>query len=208
MRKSYKTNNFLNVINKYAKRQKSKIVEEIRAQEQISQKKLENEILEDSKNMIKKEIINLENELSVEISHKEQEERKKVSQKRKEIMKDMFSECHKKLCEFCNSKKYEIFFEKSCEEVSKLLKLNNNNLENNKNNIKILIKAQDIKFENIIKKYFSNISNLEIEITDNINIGGIILYNINKKIIIDDSLDSRLKEQKNWAYENFGVLLV
>ncbi len=203
MRKSYKANNFLNVIDKYAKRQKSKIVDEIKAQEQISQKKLENEILEDSKNMIKKEIINLENEVSIEISHKELEERKKVSQKRKEIMKDMFSECYKKLCEFCNSKKYEIFFEKSCEEISEMLKLNNNY-----NNIKILIKAQDIKFESMIKKYFNNISNLEIEVTDDINIGGIILYSIDKKIIIDDSLDSRLKEQKNWAYENFGVLLV
>lgn len=196
MRKSYKANNFLNVINKYAKKQKSKVLDEIREQELISQKKIENQILEDTKLIIKKAIIDLENELAVEISHKELEERKKLSQRRKEIMKDVFKESRIKLQEFSRSDKYEIFLERSCKSVAQVI---------NTPDLEILVKSQDIKYENLIKKIFNN---CELKITDKIKLGGIIAQSKSKKIIVDDSLDSRLKSQRSWADENFGVLLV
>lgn len=196
MRKSYKANNFLNVINKYAKKQKSKVLDEIREQELISQKKIENQILEDTKLIIKKAIIDLENELAVEISHKELEERKKLSQRRKEIMKDVFKESRIKLQEFSCSDKYEIFLERSCKSVAQVI---------NTPDLEILVKSQDIKYENLIKKIFNN---CELKITDKIKLGGIIAQSKSKKIIVDDSLDSRLKSQRSWADENFGVLLV
>ena len=196
MRKSYKANNFLNVINKYAKKHKSKVLDEIKEQELISQKKIENQILEDTKLIIKKAIIDLENELAVEISHKELEERKKLSQRRKEIMRDIFKESRIKLQEFSCSDKYEIFLEKSCKSVAQVI---------NTHDLEILIKSQDIKYENLIKKIFNN---CDIKITDKIKLGGIIAQSKSQKIIVDDSLDSRLKEQRSWADENFGVLLV
>ncbi|MBQ3093237.1 MAG: hypothetical protein IJC57_03175 [Clostridia bacterium] len=196
MRKSYKANNFLNVINKYAKKQKSKVLDEIREQELISQKKIENQILEDTKLIIKKAIIDLENEVAVEISHKELEERKKLSQRRKEIMKDVFKESRIKLQEFSCSDKYEIFLERSCKSVAQVI---------NTPDLEILVKSQDIKYENLIKKIFNN---CELKITDKIKLGGIIAQSKSKKIIVDDSLDSRLKSQRSWADENFGVLLV
>lgn len=196
MRKSYKANNFLNVINKYAKKQKSKVLDEIREQELISQKKIENQILEDTKLIIKKAIIDLENELAVEISHKELEERKKLSQRRKEIMKDVFKESRIKLQEFSCSDKYEIFLERSCKSVAQVI---------NTPDLEILVKSQDIKYENLIKKIFNN---CDLKITDKIKLGGIIAQSKSKKIIVDDSLDSRLKSQRSWADENFGVLLV
>ena len=196
MRKSYKANNFLNVINKYAKKQKSKVLDEIREQELISQKKIENQILEDTKLIIKKAIIDLENELAVEISHKELEERKKLSQRRKEIMKDVFKESRIKLQEFSCSDKYEIFLERSCKSVAQVI---------HTPDLEILVKSQDIKYENLIKKIFNN---CELKITDKIKLGGIIAQSKSKKIIVDDSLDSRLKSQRSWADENFGVLLV
>ncbi|MBP3320586.1 MAG: hypothetical protein J6K87_02975 [Clostridia bacterium] len=196
MRKSYKANNFLNVINKYAKKQKSKVLDEIREQELISQKKIENQILEDTKLIIKKAIIDLENELAVEISHKELEERKKLSQRRKEIMKDVFKESRIKLQEFSCSDKYEIFLERSCKSVAQVI---------NTPDLEILVKSQDIKYENLIKKIFNN---CELKITDKIKLGGIIAQSKSQKIIVDDSLDSRLKSQRSWADENFGVLLV
>ena len=196
MRKSYKANNFLNVINKYAKKQKSKVLDEIREQELISQKKIENQLLEDTKLIIKKAIIDLENELAVEISHKELEERKKLSQRRKEIMKDVFKESRIKLQEFSCSDKYEIFLERSCKSVAQVI---------NTPDLEILVKSQDIKYEDLIKKIFNN---CELKITDKIKLGGIIAQSKSKKIIVDDSLDSRLKSQRSWADENFGVLLV
>lgn len=184
------------MINKYAKKQKSKVLDEIREQELISQKKIENQILEDTKLIIKKAIIDLENEVAVEISHKELEERKKLSQRRKEIMKDVFKESRIKLQEFSCSDKYEIFLERSCKSVAQVI---------NTPDLEILVKSQDIKYENLIKKIFNN---CELKITDKIKLGGIIAQSKSKKIIVDDSLDSRLKSQRSWADENFGVLLV
>ena len=79
MNKSFKFSNFLNTIDKYAKRRKSKITDEIKEIEEKELKKAEAEIIEDVNNMVERQLVSMKNKIVVEISHKELEERKKVS---------------------------------------------------------------------------------------------------------------------------------
>lgn len=198
MGKSYKASNFLNVIDKYAKRQRSNIIEEIKSQEEAALRKAEAEIMEDAEALINKELINMKNKVVIEVSRKELEEKKKISRRRKEIMKDVFKECQKRLLEFTLSEDYKQFLKQYSSEISKVL-LTSKDAE-------LFIKEEDLKYEKIIKEGFGKPCILHV--AKDILIGGIRGYSLSKKIIADETLDAKLKEQEDWAAENFGILLV
>jgi len=160
-------------------------------------RKAEAEIMEDAKAMINKELVNMKNKVAVEVSRKELEERKKISRRRKEIMKDMFQECRKKLEEFTLSEDYKQFLKKCSLEISKVLPSSDTSL---------FVKEEDLKFEKVIKEGFGK--PCKICTAKDILIGGIRGYSVSKKIIADETLDAKLKEQEDWAAENFGILLV
>ncbi len=196
MVKSYKASNFLNVIDKYAKRQRANIIEEIKSQEEAALRKAEAEIMEDAEALINKELINMKNKVSIEVSRKELEERKKISRRRKEIMKDMFKECHKRLLEFTLSEDYKQFLKQYSSEISRVLT----------GDTGLFVKEEDLKYEKTIKEGFGK--PCKIYAAKDILIGGIRGYSLSKKIIADETLDAKLKEQEDWAAENFGILLV
>ena len=97
MHKSFKSSNFLNAIDKYAKKRRKKMTEELEKIEERELKKAETEIVEDVNTMIQRELTSMKNKILIEVSHKELEERKKFFGTRKEIMKTMFKECRKGL---------------------------------------------------------------------------------------------------------------
>lgn len=197
MKKSYRASNFLDTLDKYAKRQKSKTSEDMKKQEELELQRVEQEIIEDSNAMIQKEIISMKNKISIEVSRKENEERKKVSRRRKEIMKDMFRECRKRLIEFVQSNKYENSLKLSTKKISEVLKNGDTILS---------IRKEDSQHEKVIKEAFG--SNCEINFVNDISIGGIRGYSPSMGLIADETLDAKLKEQEDWAAEKFGVLLV
>lgn len=197
MKKSYRASNFLDTLDKYAKRQKSKTAEDMKKQEELELQKVEQEIIEDANAMIEKEIISMKNKISIEVSRKENEERKKVSRRRKEIMKDMFRECRKRLIEFAKSSKYENSLKVSTKKISEVLKNGDTILS---------IRKEDSQYEKIIKEAFG--SSCEINFVNDISIGGIRGYSSSMGLIADETLDAKLKEQEDWAAEKFGVLLV
>ncbi len=197
MRKSYKASNFLNTIEKYAKRQRANSLDEMKKQEELELRKAEEEIIEEANAMINKELIAMKNKISVEVSRKELQERKKVSRRRKEIMKDMFKECRKKLVGFTLSEEYESSLKQYANAISKVL---------DSSDTQLFIKPEDMKYKNTILKGFGK--ECKIEIAKDISIGGIRGYSFSKKLIVDETLDVKLKEQEDWAAKQFGVLLV
>lgn len=197
MKKSYRASNFLDTLDKYAKRQKSKTAEDMKKQEELELQKVEQEIIEDANAMIEKEIISMKNKISIEVSRKENEERKKVSRRRKEIMKDMFRECRKRLIEFAKSNEYENSLKVSAKKISEVLK---------NGDTVLLIRKEDSRYKKIIEEAFG--SRCEVNFVNDISIGGIRGYSQSMGLITDETLDAKLKNQEDWASEKFGVLLV
>ena len=68
MHKSFKSSNFLNAIDKYAKRRRKKINDEIEAIEERELKKAEAEIVEDVNTMIQRELTSMKNKILIETS--------------------------------------------------------------------------------------------------------------------------------------------
>lgn len=196
--KSFKSSNFLNAIDKYAKKRRKKITEELEKIEERELKKAETEIVEDVNTMIQRELTSMKNKILIEVSHKELEERKKVSLRRRNMIKEMFSECRQKLTEYTKSKDYSNSLKQYAVQIAKTL--------NNLDDVKLFVKKEDLKYEEEIKKAFAR--KCEIISADDIEIGGIRGFSEARGLIADETLDAKLNEQKDWAAENFGVLLV
>ncbi len=197
MHKSFKSSNFLDTIDKYAKRQKSKITDEIKEIEKRELEKAEAEIMEDVNNMIQKELINMKNKIVVEVSHKELDERKKVSQRRREMIKEIFRESRKKLIDFTLSERYAETLKEYALQISNVL---------TEFDTVLFIKESDLKYSDMIQKAFGR--KCKISVADDIIIGGIRGYSQSRGLIADETLDAKLKDEEDWAAENFGILLV
>lgn len=198
MQKSYKSSNFLKVIDKYTKRQKSKITDEIKEHEEAELKKAEAEIIEDTNNMIQKELMAMKNKIAIEISHKELYERKKLSLRRKEMMEDIFGACREKLLSFTNdSEKYTDYLKDCAKDISEILM---------RGDTVLYVRSEDMKYNDVIKEAFGR--QCRIEVDDSILIGGIRGYSEVQGLIADETFDEKLKEQTEWAAETFGIRLV
>lgn len=197
MRKSFKFHNFLNTIDKYAKKQKNKIADEIKEIEERELKKAEADIIDEVNDMIYKEIANVKNKILIEVSHKEIEERRKISLMRREMMKEILDECRKKINDFTFSGEYPKALKGYAENISKVLK----SLD-----VDLFVKEDDLKYTDIIKDAFGRDCN--IKSSDDILIGGIMGYSAESGIIADETLDIKLRDQENLIEENFGTLLV
>ena len=196
--KSFKSSNFLNAIDKYAKKRRKKINDEIEAIEERELKKAEAEIVEDVNTMIQRELTAMKNKILIEVSHKEIEERKKVSIRRRDMIKEMFSECRQKLLDYTKSGEYLDSLKEYAVQIAKML--------SNLDDVKLFVKKEDLKHEEEIKKAFGK--KCEVISADDIEIGGIRGFSETRGLIADETLDAKLNDQKDWAAENFGVLLV
>ena len=198
MQKSYKSSNFLKVIDKYTKKQKSKITDEIKEHEEAELKKAEAEFIEDTNNMIQKELLAMKNKIAIEISHKELYERKKLSLRRKEMMENIFNACREKLFAFTNdNEQYSQYLKECAKDISEVLM---------RGDTVLYVRAEDMKYGDLIKEAFGSQCRLESDAS--ILIGGIRGYSEVQGLVADETFDEKLKEQKDWAAETFGVCLV
>lgn len=192
-----KTSSFLKAIDKYAREEKFKIAKEMREIEEKELKKAEIAIMEDVKHMAQKEHMRMKNKITIDISHKELDERKKLAQKRQCIVKDVFTLCREKLIKFSDSSKYPEYLCKYAYKIASVL---------NASDVVLYIRKKDEEFIDMIKASFE--SGCEIKYDDEIIIGGIRGVSMEKGIVADETLDSKLEAQKDWFSEKYGIMLV
>lgn len=197
MQKSYKSSNFLKVIDKYAKRQQSKITDEIKQHEEEELKKAESEIIEDTNNMIQKELISMKNKIAIEVSHKELSERKNLSMRRRKMMDEIFDKCREKLIEFTHDEeKYPEYLKSCAREIANVL---------TGDDVILFVKEEDLKYKELIEKAFG--LNCSVSVDKSLLIGGIKGFSAKLGLIADETLGEKLKDHKEWAAETFGILL-
>lgn len=193
-----KTSSFLKAIDKYAKEQHSKIIKEVQEIEKKELEKAEIEIMDDVRNMAQREHLKMKNKITIEISHKELDERKKLAKKRQRIVKEIFDLCKDKLIEYSKSSKYPEYLCKCAYKISSALKDNDD--------VTLYVKEEDLKYCDLIKNSF--VGNCKIECANDIEIGGIKGLSCKRKLIADETLDSNLLAQKDWFASEYGVMLV
>ena len=67
------------------------------------------------------------------------------------------------------------------------------------------LRKEDMKYKDkLIKAYGMPI---EVEVSDKILIGGFIIENEATNVVVDESLDSALENQKDWFYKTSGLMI-
>lgn len=195
--KEERVSNFLQAMNKYAQEQRAKIKTEI---EEIKQKELEKaevEILNDTYKLIQDEMLQMRRNIASEVSKKEMQGRTALFEKRAAITEKVFLAATERLLEFTKSPEYLDALEKYAKNIANVLK---------EPGTVLYVKKEDLAYESQIKKAFGA-KDCTVQAADDIKIGGIRGYNLSMGLIADESLDSKLEEERKWFTENSGLRL-
>lgn len=192
-----KTDNFLNAIQKYADQQKLDMQKEIEAFKVEEMDKAEKEGLQAAYNIIHEEMAIQKAEIARDLAKKEKQSKDQLFIERKHIMEEVFTLTTEKLISYTQSAEYEQKLLKQAESISEIFK--------NQSCI-VYVKENDLKFSDKLKAYFS--ADTQVMQANDIKIGGIKVYCQSKAIIADETLDSKLLDQKQWFIENSNLQVV
>lgn len=189
-------NKFLKSIGRSAQKQKNKLIEEIQEIRKKNLKKAEKELINESNKLIKKELSLMHGKVLIEISHKEISERKKIFFRKKQIMSEIFDSCRKKLLDFTDSQQYVEILKGYSKNISGIL---------DQGDTCLFVKKEDLKYKDEIQKAFGGQCKIVSE--DKIKLGGIKGYSEKLSLITDETFDSKLELQKEYAIKNLGLKL-
>lgn len=191
MRDMGRTSNFLKAINKYAAEQRRELKNQTEEFKKKELQKAEAEVLRDAYYLIQKEMAQMRKGISSEASKEEMQGRKELFAQRKTIVEEVFRRCEKRLLEFANTSAYEELMKKYASKVSKVLK---------KPGTVLYVQEKDMEMREELKKSFGKLC--KVLVSEEIKIGGLIAVNRNMNMIIDETLDSKLTDQREWFAEN------
>ena len=187
---------FLDAINKYAEKQKATISTEV---EEYKNKRIEQateEGLKDAYEMIQRDIAKQKAQIVIEYSAKEQALRAQQFEQRRVICDRIFRAARKRLTEYTSSSAYEQTLKKSAACFAELFQ---------SETIVVSLSEKDMRFTEMLK---SILPNAQFKEDDGIEIGGMKAFCKETAIIADDTLDSKLKDQREWFIENAGLKVV
>lgn len=183
-------------IERLASLEEEKILAEAKQLEEEAYNQIKAEAKKDAEALLAKELVEISSNASVEASLSQEEKTKKLVEKRDEYVTTIFSKAKDKLVEFVNSQDYKAYLIKHIKEIGKLYQMENSTLK---------LRKEDMKYQDeLIKAY--GIS-LDVEVSDKIMIGGFIIENKATNVVVDESLDFALENQKDWFYKTSGLMI-
>lgn len=196
MNQEKKTSSFLEAINKYAQEQSEAILKEAEIFKQEEIEKATKEAINDAYTLIQKNISVEKSKIVSEYAKKEQDSRKELFNRRSKIVEKVFEKAKQKLIEYTSTDNYDSYIRKSAQEIANLF---------NNNECVIYIKSTDECKIELIK---SIIPNCVIERDISITIGGIKGYCESLSIVADNTLDTKLSDQREWFAQNSNLKVV
>ncbi len=142
------------------------------------------------------ELRELQSDYAIKVSRLHEETSRKLMQKRAELNEAIFDETKEKLLAFCNSKDYETMLN---ERISSLAK------EEIYQNVCIRVAKKDEAYLDMLCKIYGNGCTGCVD--ESIEIGGFLFECLDDGIVIDETLDNALEEQKQWFFENSGLFI-
>ena len=147
--------------------------------------------MRDAYYLIQNEMAQMKKNIASEVSKLEFEKRRELFAKRQTIMNDVFKKAQDKLLNFAKTQDYIKLLKNYAGAVSKILK---------KSGTVLYICKRDEGFIDVIREAYGKIC--KVEVSDSIKIGGILAVNKVMSLVVDETLDSKLEEQRNWFEEN------
>lgn len=183
-------------IERLANLEEEKILAEAKELEDEAYRQLEAEAKKDADALLAKELVEISSSASVEASSSQEERTKKLVEKRDAYVANIFSEAKNKLIEFVNSTEYKTYLIEHMKKIGELYQMNDSIL---------WLREEDMKYaDELVKAYGID---LTVEQSSNITIGGFIIENKETNVVVDESLDFALENQKDWFYKTSGLMI-
>lgn len=145
---------------------------------------------------VESELRELQSDYAIKVSRLHEETNRKLMQKRAELNEAIFDEMKNKLLTFCGSKEYEKMLN---DRISHLTK------EESYQNVCIHVAKKDEAYLDMLCKTYGNGCTGCID--ESIEIGGFLFICQDDGIVIDETLDNALEEQRQWFFENSGLFI-
>lgn len=129
------------------------------------------------------------------VAQQENAKRRELLLRREEITGEVFSHVRQRLSDFVKGPDYAGFLEETADSLSEKCK--------EKSGTVVLLRREDISLGERLKGRFG--ADARVEEDESIKIGGLKVMNQASGLFLDESLDSRLEDQKAWFYANSGL---
>lgn len=183
-------------IERQAKNEEKAILDEVKALEDEAYESMRAEAKRDADLKLKQEEEEMSSNASAEISESHIERTKKLIEKRDEYVKAIFEKAHEELVAFTKSADYASFMESKIKKVA----------DDFKDSHSIMyVSAKDLAMKADLVKAFGQ--NIDVEASDDITIGGFIIENKESSLVVDETLDFALNNQKEWFNKNSGLII-
>lgn len=187
---------FLDAINKYAEEQRNKIEAEVELFKEQELEKAETDILSEAYALIQKEMNNMRQKIASETSRKAMEGRKELFGKRREITDRVFEAAKEKLAAYTATEAYPALLQKYAGALAEILPADGTVLT---------LRRQDEAYADLVKQAFGK--GCTIAYSDDIRLGGLRAYHQELGRIADETLDSKLEDQREWFAANCGMTI-
>ena len=183
-------------IERLASLEEEKILAEAKELEAEAYQQIKAEAKKDADALLAKELVEISSNASVEASLSQEEKTKKLVETREAYVTKIFKEAKNRLNEFVNSEGYKMYLIKHMEKISSLYQMSDSILK---------LRQNDTKYaDDLVKAYGID---LTVEVSDEIKIGGYIIENKATNVVVDESLDTALENQKEWFYKTSGLMI-
>ncbi len=186
-----KTDNFLKAIKKYANQQKDAIQGEVKQLKSERLKEAEEKAKRDSKSLIENKINETRSRLTAELATQSREGQRRLFIERKKMVEDIFQRSFDKLVEFTKTDEYKVRLKTSAEHIKEFFA---------DNDCILFVNERDLYISDQIKALYG--SNAKVEADKTIKIGGMRGFCEALNIILDETLDRKLSDQREWFVEN------
>lgn len=183
-------------IERLAQIEEEEILAQVKELEAQAYQQVEQEAKKDASSQLEKELVDISSNASIEASSSSEQRTKKLVDKRDQYVEAIFNEAKDKLKTFVSSKEYPKYMIARMEEVAKQYPMLNSILQ--------LRKEDEGMADRLVKAYGNA---LTVVISDCITIGGFIIENKETSVVVDESLDSALENQKDWFYKTSGLMI-
>ena len=189
-----KTDNFLKAIKKYAKAQKGAMSGEVKQLKTERLKEAEENGKRDSRKLVKEKLAEQRSHNTARFAAQTREWQKELFLERVKMTEEVFKLTAAKLTEYTKTEEYSAKLFNSAREMSGLF---------GENGCVLYIGERDLSRAEELKALFAG--GAEVVADKTIKIGGIKGFCESMGIIADDTLDSKLEDQRGWFTENAAL---
>lgn len=173
-----------------------KLLDQAKEFKESAMKKAEADVLQELYSRIQDEVAEIHTSATRSVSQKESKERQDLLLRREEITRSVFEQVKRRLLDFTKTPAYNDLMTEIAKELGVRCPMEGTI---------VMLRREDYHLAAKLGEYFGK--NVRILADEAIHIGGIKVMNQSSGVFMDETLDSRLEDQKPWFYSHSGLTI-